>query len=218
MCCAAWGDWAAARRCSWVVVEIVRLGGAEALEELAEAFVRRQAAQRVRYTELRYSPHEFLAAESRVIGGDESGDGGDESGDGGDSSGGGGGGGALGAPRTAADVVDAVTRGLRRGEAAAATAAAGASGECVVRQILCCVASRPDWATDVVSLAASARGGTAGVVGVDIAAGEHHFPTPSSPRRVTFADDVENDPNRTEEVSWVVGLGWMAGGARISHR
>ena len=161
---------------------IVRLGGAEALEELAEAFVRRQARDRVQFTELRYSPHEFLLAEARTVGADAA-----------DAAT------AAPAPMTSADVVDAVSRGLRNGEAACH--ARGAPMR--VRQILCCIASRPDWSgttrrlvvyaledeaeacippppplrsDDVVALAASARGRAAGVVGVDIAAGEHHFP------------------------------------------
>ena len=153
-------DLFACLECFMLYLPIVRLGGAEALEELAEAFVRRQARDNVEFTELRYSPHEFLLAEARTDAGPDAA-GPDAAGPDADA-----------ARMTSADVVDAVSRGLRNGEAACA--ARGVRMR--VRTILCCIASRPDWSDDVVALAASARGRAAGVVGVDIAAGEHHFP------------------------------------------
>lgn len=64
-------------------------------------------------------------------------------------------------------VLEAVTRGLRRGEK---------DFKVTVNQILCCITWRPDWAKDVVDLANQHRSDyPCAVVGVDIAAGEDHF-------------------------------------------
>jgi len=67
----------------------------------------------------------------------------------------------------ARDVIDAITRGLRRGEKEYGIK---------VNQILCCIAWRPDWAREVVELARDYKDNyPCAVVGVDIAAGEDHF-------------------------------------------
>ena len=45
-----------------------------------------------------------------------------------------------------------------------------------VNQILCCLAWRPEWAEDIVTLAHERRNNfPCAVVGIDIAAGEEHF-------------------------------------------
>jgi adenosine deaminase len=124
-----------------VFLPLVR-GNLELLESLAVDFVKRQAQQNVVYTEMRYSPH--LLAQ----------------------------GGSLQQTQTSNEVnadpvVDAITRGLRRGEAEYGVQ---------VNQILCCITWRPDWADDVVRLAFERRVDTpCAVVGIDIAAGEEHF-------------------------------------------
>eukprot|EP00550_Attheya_septentrionalis_P001311 CAMPEP_0198286772 /NCGR_PEP_ID=MMETSP1449-20131203/5754_1 /TAXON_ID=420275 /ORGANISM="Attheya septentrionalis, Strain CCMP2084" /LENGTH=467 /DNA_ID=CAMNT_0043984569 /DNA_START=166 /DNA_END=1569 /DNA_ORIENTATION=- len=125
-------------KCFEVFVPIVR-GNLELLEQLSHDFVRRQSQQNIVYTEVRYSPH--LLAE----GGDFS-----------------------GTQQVDADpVVDAVTRGLRRGETDFGVK---------VNQIMCCIAWRPDWADDVIRIAQERRNDApCAIVGVDIAAGEEHF-------------------------------------------
>ena len=60
--------------------------------------------------------------------------------------------------------VEAISRGLKRGQA---------DFSVVVRQLLCCINFRPEWSMDVVQTALASR--ELGVVGVDIASGEHHF-------------------------------------------
>ena len=128
--------------CFEIFLPIAR-GRLALLETLACRFVENQALQGVVYTEVRYSPH--LLCEGGELGG------------------------APGAPsaRAADAVVAAVTRGLRRGEAAFGV---------TVNQILCCLSMRPDWADGVVELAARWRGrAPCAVVGVDVAAGEEHF-------------------------------------------
>eukprot|EP00854_Cymbomonas_tetramitiformis_P008387 gene8387-9966_t len=69
------------------------------------------------------------------------------------------------ADMSAEDIVLAVTRGLRRGEDAFGI---------VVRQILCCICHCPTFAEEILSSAGDGNAG-AGIVGVDIAAGEAHF-------------------------------------------
>ena len=77
-----------------------------------------------------------------------------------------------------APVVDAVTRGLRRGEKEFGV---------FVNQILCCIAWRPDWANDVVELAHKRKADVpCAVVGIDIAAGEEHFDKVSNERFLPF--------------------------------
>jgi adenosine deaminase len=129
-------------RCFEVFLPTVR-GRLELIEQLADAFVERQAASGVAYTELRYSPH--LLAD----------------------------GGALSPRSTrglafvvdAGLVVDAVTRGLR--------AACLRHPGVVVNQILCCICFRPTWAEDVVNLAhARSDDAPCAIVAIDIAAGE----------------------------------------------
>ena len=74
---------------------------------------------------------------------------------------------------TADDVVQAVTRGLRRG---------CATYHVTVQQILCAISWRPEWALPTLELALAYRENDGSsthscgfVVGVDIAAGEEHF-------------------------------------------
>jgi len=131
-----------------IFLPLVR-GNLELLEVLAVDFCKRQAQQHVVYTEMRYSPH--LLAE----------------------------GGSLDAHTENATlvdadpVVDAITRGLRRGEELYGIK---------VNQILCCITWRPDWADDVVRLAHERRNDMpCAVVGVDIAAGEDHFDKEGNP-------------------------------------
>jgi len=125
-------------KCFQIFVPIVR-GNLELLETLAHDFCRRQAEQKVIYTEVRYNPH-FLAR----------------------------GGSLNGKGVVDADpVVDAITRGLRKGEKDFGVK---------VNQILCCLSWRPDWASDIVRISHERREDTpCAIVGIDIAAGEEHF-------------------------------------------
>lgn len=128
-------------KCFEIFTPLVR-GNLELLEELSYDLVRRQSEQRVVYTEVRYSPH--LLAEGASMDMMMMDGGGDP-----------------------VPVVEAVTRGLRRGEQ---------DFQVIVNQILCCITWRPDWAKDVVDLAHKHRSDyPCAVVGVDIAAGEDHF-------------------------------------------
>lgn len=129
-----------------IFLPLVR-GNLELLEVLAEDFCKRQAQQHVIYTEMRYSPH--LLAKGGSLDGDT-------------------------ATLVDADpVVDAITRGLRRGQEVYGIK---------VNQILCCITWRPDWADDVVRLAQERRNDApCAVVGVDIAAGEEHFDVVANP-------------------------------------
>lgn len=125
-------------KCFTVFTPIVR-GDLDLIETLAFDFVKRQAQQNVIYSEVRYSPH-FLAE-----------------------------GGDLGETKAVDPhpVIDAVTRGLRKGEKEFGV---------IVNQILCCIAWKPNWAKDVVEIAHERKGdGPCEIVGVDIAAGEEHF-------------------------------------------
>lgn len=129
-----------------IFLPLVR-GNLELLEDLAVDFCKRQAQQHVIYTEMRYSPH--LLAEGGSLDASE------------------------GTLVDADPVVDAITRGLRRGEEIY---------NVKVNQILCCITWRPDWADDVVRLADERRNDApCAVVGVDIAAGEEHFDMESNP-------------------------------------
>ena len=124
--------------CFAVFTPIVR-GDLDLIETLAFDFAKRQASQNVVYSEVRYSPH--VLAEGSTLGGTES---------------------CFPGP-----VVDAVTRGLRRGEKEYGI---------IINQILCCIAWRPDWAREIVDLAHERKNNTpCAVVGIDIAAGEEHF-------------------------------------------
>jgi len=124
--------------CFAVFTPIVR-GDLDLIETLAFDFAKRQASQNVVYSEVRYSPH--LLAEGSTFGGTES---------------------CFPGP-----VVDAVTRGLRRGEKEYGI---------IINQILCCIAWRPDWAREIVDLAHERKNNTpCAIVGIDIAAGEEHF-------------------------------------------
>jgi adenosine deaminase len=125
-------------KCFEHFIPIVR-GDLELIERLAYDFAKRQAMQNIIYTEVRYSPH--VLAE----GGDYTGDTKVEPG----------------------PVIDAITKGLRRGEK---------DYGIKINQILCCIAWRPDFANDVVNLANERRNNfPCAVVGIDIAAGEEHF-------------------------------------------
>jgi adenosine deaminase len=72
--------------------------------------------------------------------------------------------------QSAREVIDAVTRGLRRG---------CTDFDIIVNQILCAINWRPEWAGDILALACEFRNNEqqqpCGVVGIDIAAGEEHF-------------------------------------------
>ena len=166
--------------CFEIFVPIVR-GNLVLLEQLAFDFCQRQFSQRVMYTEVRYSPHFLVKVAEKECededGDGSSGDGSGDSNDSGDSDNDGNsnsnsdGGGTMkkhkGTGTGARDVIDAITRGLRRGEKEYGIK---------VNQILCCIAWRPDWAREVVELARDYKDNyPCAVVGVDIAAGEDHF-------------------------------------------
>jgi len=131
-------------------------GNLAVVEELACAFVGRQAAQNVLYTEVRYSPHLLTAAATYEAGAGASAD----------------------CTAEAQSVVDAVTRGLRRG----CEQHPGTS----IAQILCFIDGKPEWAESLVTLAGTQRSiadksfgaqplESCPVVAVDLAAGESHF-------------------------------------------
>jgi adenosine deaminase len=61
-------------------------------------------------------------------------------------------------------VVESISKGLARGQQACGI---------TVKQILCCINFSPQWSMDTVKTAAACK--DLGVVGVDIASGEHHF-------------------------------------------
>jgi len=61
-------------------------------------------------------------------------------------------------------VVEAISRGLARGQKSFGIA---------VRQILCCINFCPHWSMDAVKTALDCH--ELGVLGIDIASGEHHF-------------------------------------------
>ena len=130
--------------CFEIFVPIVR-GNLVLLEQLAFDFCQRQFSQRVIYTEVRYSPH-FLVKVAEKECEDEDGDGSGGGNSNSNSNSDGDGGGTMKKHKStgARDVIDAITRGLRRGEKEYGIK---------VNQILCCIAWRPDWAREVVELA-----------------------------------------------------------------
>jgi adenosine deaminase len=142
-------------KCFEILLPIVQ-GEMALLERLAHDFVKRQADQHVIYTEVRYSPH--LLAKGGAFNSEDEQEQKQE--------------GIV----DARSVVDAITRGLIRGEKEYGVK---------VNQILCCITWRPDWAEDVVDIAAERQHTSADsandeqfssrVVGIDIAAGEEHF-------------------------------------------
>jgi adenosine deaminase len=116
------------------------------LEQLAFDFCQRQWEQHIVYTEVRYSP--FLFAESFQGVGDDDAD--------------------KDGLVNAAQVFEAVTRGLARG--------CKAFPGVTVNQILCALTWRPDWAMPTLEMALKHRDDVVcPVVGIDIAAGEEHF-------------------------------------------
>ena len=125
-------------KCFEIFIPILK-GRLELVEEMAFDFCRRQAEQNIVYTEMRYTPH-LLAKGASLSTRD---------------------------PVDAVPVMDAVTRGLRRGcEHFGIT----------VNQILCCICWRPDWAEEIVRMADEKRNDfPCAIVAVDIAAGEEHF-------------------------------------------
>uniref|UniRef100_A0A7S1UGV6 adenosine deaminase n=1 Tax=Phaeomonas parva TaxID=124430 RepID=A0A7S1UGV6_9STRA len=135
-------------KCFDLYLPLVR-GDLGVIEEQAYAFVLEQARQNVVYTEVRYSPH--LLCEGAAYETEN----------------------GAGLP-DGAPVVDAVTRGLRRGCAETGV---------VVNQIMCCLSFRPDWAMATVELTHRyAENWPCAVVGVDIAAGEAHFEVSENPK------------------------------------
>lgn len=124
-----------------IVQTAVRAEGLAALEEVALHFVKRQAASNAIYTEVRWCPH--LALEPAVLAAED------------------------GESRYAAarDVLLAVARGLRRGEAAYGVQ---------VRQILAAVDFLPQCALELARMLREV-GRAADCVGIDVAGGEGHF-------------------------------------------
>lgn len=110
-------------------------GDLEALEELSYRFCVRQAKQNIAYTEVRYCPYLFMEGEY-----------------------------SLGGPSEAEPVLQAVTRGLRRG---------CEEYGIIVNQIVCCMSFEPTWSLSIVELASRYRDAfPCAVVGVDAAGGE----------------------------------------------
>mmetsp|Transcript_2483 Transcript_2483/g.3743 ORF Transcript_2483/g.3743 Transcript_2483/m.3743 type:complete len:453 (-) Transcript_2483:185-1543(-) len=138
-------------KCFEIFVPIVR-GNLNLLEALAYDFCKRQWEQNVIYTEVRYSPH-YLADDGAMNNASSSSSSSKANGT---------------TTNTGANaVVDAITRGLRKGQD---------EYNITINQILCCITWRPDWADDVVQIAHERRNdGPCAVVGIDIAAGEEHF-------------------------------------------
>jgi len=132
-------------KCFQIFTPIVK-GDLDFVEKLAYDFVKRQAEQNVIYTEVRYNPH-LLGKDNSVVEQKK-----EE------------------ATVTIVEpdpVVDAVTRGLRKGEKEYGVK---------VNQILCCIAWKPEWSSDIVRICHERRhDAPCAVVGLDIAAGEEHF-------------------------------------------
>jgi len=136
-------------------------GNLPLIEDLACAFVGRQASQNVLYTELRYSPHLLTNAATYDVD-----------------------------PNTCAtctteapEVLAAVTRGLRRG------CAQHPGTE--ITQILCLIDGKPEWADSLVRLAEAGRAQPVSdcpVVAIDLAAGESHF-APDAADGVALTDN-----------------------------
>lgn len=148
-------------KCFEIFLPIVR-GNLDLLEELAYDFVKRQYEQNVYYTEVRYSPHLLAENDSSLSSSSDN---------------------SSSTTLTDADaVVDAITKGLRRGEKEFdcsennKCSVTGKQKRVKVNQILCCITWRPDWAEDVVRIANERKDDyPCSVVGIDIAAGEEHF-------------------------------------------
>lgn len=117
-------------------------GRLDVIEQLAFRFVAKQAAHNVVYTEVRYNPQLLCSGAS------------------------------LGPTHdrefNAREIVETVTRGLRRG--------CEQYPEVVVNQLLCALTYKPEWSDELVALAHELREAyPCAVVGVDIAAGEDHL-------------------------------------------
>lgn len=158
--------------CFEVFLPIVR-GNLELIEQLAFDFCQRQWEQKVVYTEVRYSPH--LLAEGFASSSDVDDDK------------------PLSSDQkiTPTAVLDAVTRGLRRGYAT--------FDHLTINQILCCIAWRPEWAMSTLEMASLRLDDfPCAVVGVDIAAGEEHFNSNDYPElfRPHFAMAKEAEKRR----------------------
>jgi adenosine deaminase len=130
-----------------IVLASIRAEGLGALEDFALHFARRQRASNVIYTEVRWCPH--LLLEPTVLGASD------------------------GEVRYAAarDVLEAVARGLRRGESEFPGLR--------LRQILCCLDFMPHVSADIARLLREV-GRDCGCVGIDVAGGESHFGLPLS--------------------------------------
>ena len=129
---------------NWVMAIVhtaIRSEGLGALEEFALQFAKRQHESNAVYTEVRWCPHLLLEAD------------------------------ILNAADTevryaaARHVLQAVARGLKRGEAAYGIQ---------LRQILCCVDFMPHVSADIARLLCEV-GRACDCVGIDVAAGEGHF-------------------------------------------
>lgn len=132
--------------CFEIFLPLVR-GNLDLIEQLSFDFCQRQWEQHVIYTEVRYSP--FLLAEGYQIE--------EKSKD------------AVSGEM----VLDAVTRGLRRGVK---------QFDIVVNQILCAITWRPDWAEPTLDLVLKHLNDyPCATVGIDVAAGEEHFDPNSFP-------------------------------------
>jgi adenosine deaminase len=139
--------------CFWHILPLVK-GRWDVLEELSRRFCKHQAEANIVYTEVRYSPQSFLLDPPPAVQGD---------------------------PQPCVDaavVVDAVTRGLRRGCAEYGV---------VVNQILCFIDFKPEWSSRCVELADERRTDfPCAVVGIDCAAGEMHLQENSSLHEPAF--------------------------------
>ena len=123
-----------------IVKAAVRAEGLAPIEELAFLFAKRQHESNAVYTEVRYNPHLFLEQEQLADSGEAR-------------------------YAAAKAVVDAVSRGLRRGER---------EFNVTLRQMLCCIDFAPEWSDDCARLLKEV-GRARGLVAIDVAAGEGHF-------------------------------------------
>jgi len=132
------------------------------VEELAYDFCRRQWEQNVVYTEVRHCPHLLLPAHEVSAGSfdmDSNNNNNNINDNKGEQE--------TKRKQSAREVLQAITRGLRRG---------CADYNIIVNQILCAINWRPDWAEDILELTAEfQKEFPCGVVGIDVAAGEEHF-------------------------------------------
>ena len=122
-----------------IVKAAVRAEGLAPIEELAFLFAKRQYENNAVYTEVRYNPHLFLEQEQLSD--------------------------SEARYAHAKAVVDAVGRGLQRGER---------EFNVTLRQMLCCLDFAPEWSDDCARLLKEI-GRTRGLVAIDVAAGEQHF-------------------------------------------